>query len=499
MVDDSTPAGNGGDSPGTAADRLNSWKEIAAYLGKGVRTVQRWEAHMGLPVRRLGREGGEIVYALKSEIDAWILNGGHAAAANQSPDIREAPPETASPEVRDEVAPPSPAPTRFLAPRWVWAVLLLIGLAGIGMTLGQRNGGGRAMGGRNPVGAAYEGGVLHAWDSEGESLWRTPIGAPAGTRLDTRINLDPAGNLRRIAVEDLDGDGINEVLLITISASGSGDGLRVFNADGTQRFSHVPGRPVTFGSTAYAGFNTNALYTFRDADGAPGLWVTAAHVPFFPSLLQRLSPRGEVLSEYWSNGHIRTIRPALFRGRPFLLVGSYNNERHGASLAFLDVDHPSGTAPSEKPEYRCRDCAEGGPTEFLVFPSADVLEEATQSQGSAVVLDARLTGWDDLAVTVSQASANVPGEAKPIDGTINYTLSATDLSLRAVLPGWGYLSIHRTFERAGRMSHAFGPRDEAALGAVVRWNQGRFVPLGARAQDPALARQRETPPGRTGS
>src|SRR3984885_4315700 len=31
---------------------LSSWKDIARYLGKGVRTVQRWERHLGLPVRR---------------------------------------------------------------------------------------------------------------------------------------------------------------------------------------------------------------------------------------------------------------------------------------------------------------------------------------------------------------------------------------------------------------------------------------------------------------
>ena len=31
---------------------LNTWKEIATYMGRGVRTVQRWERELGLPVRR---------------------------------------------------------------------------------------------------------------------------------------------------------------------------------------------------------------------------------------------------------------------------------------------------------------------------------------------------------------------------------------------------------------------------------------------------------------
>jgi hypothetical protein len=32
-----------------ADDLLNSWKEIAAYLNRGIRTVQRWEAELGMP------------------------------------------------------------------------------------------------------------------------------------------------------------------------------------------------------------------------------------------------------------------------------------------------------------------------------------------------------------------------------------------------------------------------------------------------------------------
>lgn len=54
-----------------ANDRLDSWKEIAAYLNKEVRTVQRWEKSLGLPVRRLvqGKQG--TVFAYKLDLDAW--------------------------------------------------------------------------------------------------------------------------------------------------------------------------------------------------------------------------------------------------------------------------------------------------------------------------------------------------------------------------------------------------------------------------------------------
>jgi TolB-like protein len=52
-------------------DRLESWKEIAAYLNRGVRTVRRWETEEGLPVHRHVHRTLGSVYAYKSEIDVW--------------------------------------------------------------------------------------------------------------------------------------------------------------------------------------------------------------------------------------------------------------------------------------------------------------------------------------------------------------------------------------------------------------------------------------------
>src|SRR5262245_1650357 len=54
-----------------ASDRLDSWKEIAAYLGRTEKTAQRWEQSEGLPVYRLAHQERGSVYAYRSEINAW--------------------------------------------------------------------------------------------------------------------------------------------------------------------------------------------------------------------------------------------------------------------------------------------------------------------------------------------------------------------------------------------------------------------------------------------
>jgi Tol biopolymer transport system component len=58
-------------------DRLDSWKEIAAYLKRDVTTVQRWEKREGMPVHRHVHDKLGSIYAFKSELDGWA-RGRHA-------------------------------------------------------------------------------------------------------------------------------------------------------------------------------------------------------------------------------------------------------------------------------------------------------------------------------------------------------------------------------------------------------------------------------------
>src|ERR1700686_4084383 len=68
--------------------RLESWKEIAAYLGRDVTTVRRWEKREGLPVRRLHHSRLGSVYAYAAELDAW-RDKRAPTAATDAPDVRQ--------------------------------------------------------------------------------------------------------------------------------------------------------------------------------------------------------------------------------------------------------------------------------------------------------------------------------------------------------------------------------------------------------------------------
>jgi len=75
---------------------LQSWKEIASELNRGVRTVQRWERDLGLPVRRIGRGRRAPVFAFKNELHSWLRTSGgihacriRALSAYTQPDVED--------------------------------------------------------------------------------------------------------------------------------------------------------------------------------------------------------------------------------------------------------------------------------------------------------------------------------------------------------------------------------------------------------------------------
>jgi serine/threonine-protein kinase len=69
-------------------ETLDSWKAIAAYLQRDVRTAMRWERVRGLPVHRLPGGGKPGVYALRSELDGWRRAASSSPADEAAPGAR---------------------------------------------------------------------------------------------------------------------------------------------------------------------------------------------------------------------------------------------------------------------------------------------------------------------------------------------------------------------------------------------------------------------------
>jgi hypothetical protein len=51
---------------------LTGWRDVAAHVGRSIRTAQRWETDLKFPVHRITTPNGEVVYAFRTELDAWL-------------------------------------------------------------------------------------------------------------------------------------------------------------------------------------------------------------------------------------------------------------------------------------------------------------------------------------------------------------------------------------------------------------------------------------------
>jgi tetratricopeptide (TPR) repeat protein len=141
-----------GDEPASNG-RLDSWKEIAAYLRRSVRSAKRWEKEEGLPVHRHLHGKRDSVYAYGTELDAWWTSGGAKLTDQNGVEEAASPLETetldgssslAEPEGGKEVAPPFPHGLRKSALIGVGFALAIV-LVGLIAWL-SRNGSGSAIG-----------------------------------------------------------------------------------------------------------------------------------------------------------------------------------------------------------------------------------------------------------------------------------------------------------------------------------------------------------------
>jgi len=117
--------------------RLDSWKAIADYLGRDVRSVQRWESERGLPVHRIpgSRSGG--VFAYTAEIEAWLhgRSGGRDVHPQADPRLAASSPveqPTAAENVEPSPTAPEPEPASRTKPILASVIAGLLAVALVG-------------------------------------------------------------------------------------------------------------------------------------------------------------------------------------------------------------------------------------------------------------------------------------------------------------------------------------------------------------------------------
>jgi hypothetical protein len=436
--------------------RLNSWKEIARYLERDLRTVIRWEHDRGLPVHRVPGEGRAPVFAYADEIDRW-LNHERGRGVEGEADRRpgDEPSENAG---QMRAGPPPEAPRSFLAsPRGaVWLGLVVLGAA-TAVLVGVLRPARRA----EPVTVAFEGQKLVAWDSDGRRLWSDDLGMPL-------VRDAPGLSPRLTRIADIDSDGAREVLVSVPFAppmSHVAHQLRCYSAEGrllwtTQLDDELRFRAGRYGgpwqSTAPAGAGSE-IAVYR-VDGRTRIAWAQNHHTWWPSVLSVLDGSGRRVARFVHSGVINAVATQERGGTTLVLAGGVSNSRAAAFVAALDGRDPSGSGPEEPGSpFECLDCPPGRPLRYFTLAPSEMVEAAGFPYNQTMKIVVSPDGFEAWTT-----------ELDPERALRDVSRFTPGLVLRHASWDSAYDRRHQELEKAGRLGHPLGRCPERGRPPRVR-------------------------------
>jgi hypothetical protein len=481
------PNGNGNST------RLDSWKDIATYLRRDVRTAIRWEKEKGLPVRRVPGGQRKAVFAFTSELDAWLTHelepqglkpssfyGLHGAAGSRalskpeeessahtapegvslsSPPFPSAP---AGPDARSIFVDEATAPhSRRRKWRYYVALVAAAGIiASVGMAFWSRT---HTSGQNFPVRVGFTLNSLQAFDADGQMLWSyalpgtvDPVETFDGRRLEDGIR-----------IVDFRGDGEREVLAVLRMRVGPNatsinhSEVDMFSSRGKLLWSYVPRGRLRF-ATHDLKDGWNALDVFvSDHQGRKQIWVAVDHTVWGHSFIVNLDAEtGKDTVRYVNSGTTVKLNELATPHGNFLLAGGFNNEYDSGTLAVIDESKAFAVSPqTEGTSHKCLNCPKGDPDYYFVFPRSEINELMQFYEDRIAVVRV----WnDEIEVWKKETESNA--------GAQSQYLLKSDGMIRPVSVRFEtvYDLLHNKLEREGKINHSLASCPERLHPRPVR-------------------------------
>jgi len=391
---------------------LVSWKEIAGYLGVGVRTAQVWEQERGLPVRRVPGPRCQVT-AVVAELEAWKTRG---------------------------IPPPPEAPQALTRRQWAGSLLLVTTVLSTGAL---------AVHSRPGVPSRYrvEPHTLIISDVRGRELWRKQFAS-----LDLTAYRSPASQ-ELVWFGDLDGNGTTSVIFpFRTDHSEPPGGLIAYTNSGVERWRFTPGRTVHSSTESFARPFHPARFVVAPMgrEGKLRIAVASTHDLYYPTQIALLDRDGHLLREYWHSGHLNYLLATdlTHLGWNTLIAAGISNARKAVTLLVLDPDYFTGASHEDDAAYQLQDLPAPAEIARLVFPRSCINHRLEP-----------FTTMSSLSRDGDKIALDVEHQLDPLGSAIYYQLNP-DLSLADV-------SVSSSFERAHLALHAQGIIDHQLTPAEI--------------------------------
>lgn len=240
----------------------------------------------------------------------------------------------------------------------------------------------------NATYAEVKNGSLVIQNKAGEVLWtKEARGLVEGsTRKGFAYSSGAIVDEQPVLIEDIDGDGQNEVLVHACADFGAShssfnnDSLYCFERDGSTRWTR--GYPdnvfaSTLDYTKWGRWSVSTCFTLRADRKQPRLFVMASCDPYFASKIMEVDCKdGHMLQTYWHAGAfaVSAVADVDGDGNLEILLAGVNNGYKRAFVLALDPDRLDGCGPAPSQFYP-ESVTPGNQKYYCLLPRTDVNEK----------------------------------------------------------------------------------------------------------------------------
>ena len=393
--------------------RLTSWKEIAAYLDRDVRTVMRWEKDRALPVHRGPGGKSGVVFADTAELDAWTR--GVTATADAAPRNASANPASRISASRRRIAAAA-------------ALTLIVGLGGWRLRGSRAN--------EPPDSVVMTDGAVIARNADGSEKWRYEFAGGRSTPPLSRADHP---------IESLAEEGV----LTATSHTERKDNLAVrsgqvlwFDPAGKVKQSFSFEDRLRIGSRIYSAPWSISDYRLDSSRGPRRIAVTAHHYEWWPSIVTVLDGQWQRRGSFVHAGWVEYLR---WVADDRLAIAGFSNMKNGGMVALLDANALNGQSPSsDQSEFDCVGCGPDRPVRYVIMPRSEVNRVSAAPFNRASMAprgDTLLVRTVELPLTETTLAANALYEFTP------------QLELLYASYTDRYWEVHQELESLGKITH----------------------------------------------